>query len=228
MKLAGGSWNPDWTDLPGSDASTEAHTLRNLTNGVEHTIQLRAVFAKEGQTLYGGAETIRTTPRAPLTAPRNLDASTEGDGGVRLSWSDPADSTLTGYQYRHQNTSDDGWDPDWTNIPGSGATTTSHTLTGMAKNLRHTLEVRTLRGDAQGPTASSSVTPRGPMPRLRNLAAAADDLEVTLSWDHPSEHGITGYQHRRRATDESAWNPNWTQIPNSNANTTSHTVRPLN
>ena len=64
MKLVGDSWDPDWTDLPGSDASTEAHTLSDLTNGVEHTIQLRAVFAKEGQTLYGGAETIRTTPRA--------------------------------------------------------------------------------------------------------------------------------------------------------------------
>ena len=226
VKLAGSSWDPDWTDLPGSDASTEAHTLGNLTNGIEHTIELRAVFANEGQALYGGGETIRTTPRAPLTAPRNLDASTDGDGGVRLSWSDPADSTLTGYQYRHQNPSDDGWNPDWTNVPGSNAATTSHILTGMAKNLLHTLEVRTLRGDAQGPTASSSVTPRGPMPRLQNLAAAADDQEVTLSWDNPGDHGITGYQYRHHAGD-GLWNPDWTRIPNSNAGTTSHTVQPL-
>ena len=227
VKLAGDSWDPDWTDLPGSNAGTESHTLRNLTNGVEHTIQLRAVFAKEGQTLYGGAETIRTTPRAPLTAPRNLDASTEGDGGVRLSWSDPADSTLTGYQHRYRNTSDNGWNPDWTNIPGSNAATTSHILTGRAKNLRHTLEVRTLRDDDQGPAASSSVTPRGPMPRLQNLAAAADDQEVTLSWDNPGDHGITGYQYRHQATTETGWNPNWTDVPSSNAGTTSHTVRPL-
>ena len=227
MKLVGGPWDPNWTDLPGSNAGTESHTLRNLTNGVEHTIQLRAVFTKEGQTLYGGAETIRTTPRAPLTAPRNLDASTEGDGGVRLSWSDPADSTLTGYQHRYRNTSDNGWNPDWTNIPGSNAATTSHILTGMAKNLRHTLEVRTLRDDDQGPAASSSVTPRGPMPRLQNLAAAADDQEVTLSWDNPGDHGITGYQYRHQTDTESQWNPNWTDVPSSNAGTTSHTVRPL-
>ena len=227
MKLVGGPWDPNWTDIPGSNAGTESHTLRNLTNGVEHTIQLRAVFAKEGQTLYGGAETIRTTPRAPLTAPRNLDASTEGDGGVRLSWSDPADSTLTGYQHRYRNTSDNGWNPDWTNIPGSNAATTSHILTGMAKNLRHTLEVRTLRDDDQGPAASSSVTPRGPMPRLQNLAAAADDQEVTLSWDNPGDHGITGYQYRHQTDTESQWNPNWTDVPSSNAGTTSHTVRPL-
>ena len=207
VKQVGEPWSPDWTDIRGSDETTETHTIGNLTNGVEHTIELRAVFAKEGQTLYGGAETIRTTPRAPLTAPRNLDASTEGDGGVRLSWSDPADSTLTGYQYRHQNTSDDGWDPDWTNIPGSGATTTSHTLTGMAKNLSHTLEVRMLRGTEQGPAASSSVTPRGTLPHLRGLTAAADDQQATLSWNNPGDHGITGYQYRHQAATETVWNP---------------------
>ena len=227
VKQVGGSWDPDWTDMPSSNASTEAHRLRNLTNGVEHTIEIRAVFILDGQTLYGGAETIRTTPRGPLTAPRNLDASTEGNGGVRLSWSDPADSTLTGYQYRYRNTSDDGWNPDWTSVPGSNAATTSHTLTGMAKNLRHTLEVRRLRDDEQGPAASSSVTPRGPMPRLQNLAAEADDQEVTLSWDNPGDHGITSYQYRRRTTSESAWNPDWTRIPSSNANTASFRIRPL-
>ena len=220
-------WNPDWTDIPGSNGATETHTIRNLTNGIEHTIQIRAVFDQDGQTVYSGSASIKATPRGPLTAPRNLDASTEGDGGVRLSWSDPADSTLTGYQYRYRNTSDDVWNPNWTNIPGSRAATTSHTLTGMAKNLRHTLEVRTLRDTNQGPAASSSVTPRGPMPRLRNLMAAADDQEATLSWDNPGDHGITGYQYRRRTASESVWNPDWTRIPSSNANTASFRIRPL-
>ena len=227
VKLAGGSWDSGWTDIPGSNAGTESHTLSNLTNGVEHTVEIRAVFAKEGQTLYGGAETIRTTPRAPLTTPRNLDASTEGDGGVRLSWSDPADSTLTGYQHRYRNTSDDGWNPDWTNIPGSGAATTSHTLTGMAKNLRHTLEVRTLRGTEQGPAASSSVTPRGTLPHPRDLTAAADDQQAALSWDIQGDHGITGFQYRHQTATETGWNPDWTDIPNSNASTTSYTVQHL-
>ena len=223
----GEPWDPDWTDIPGSNASTETHTLSNLTNGVEHTVEIRAVFAKEGQTLYGGAETIRATPRAPMTAPRNLDASTEGDGGVRLSWSDPADSTITGYQYRHQNTSDDGWNPGWKAIPGSNALTNQHTLTGLQKNIRHTFEVRMLRGTEQGPAASSSVTPRRTLPRLQNLTAAADDRQAALSWDNPGDHGITGYQYRHQAATETEWNPNWTDIPSSNAGTTSHTVRPL-
>ena len=223
----GEPWDPNWTDIPGSDANTETHTLSNLTNGVEHTVEIRAVFVQDGQTVLGGAETLRATPRAPLTAPGNLDANTEGDRGVRLSWSDPADSTLTGYQHRYRNTSDDGWNPDWTNIPGSGAATTSHILTGMAKDLLHTLEVRTLRGTEQGPAASSSVIPRGALPYLHNLTAAADDQQAALSWDNPGDHSITGYQYRHQAAIETGWNPNWTSVPGSNAGTTSHTVRSL-
>ena len=172
--------------------------------------------------MFGGAETLRATPRAPLTAPGNLDANTEGDRGVRLSWSDPADSTLTGYQHRYRNTSDDGWNPDWTNIPGSGAATTSHILTGMAKDLLHTLEVRTLRGTEQGPAASRlRDPPRGSALPAPTSQRPPTTQRATLSWDNPGDHSITGYQYRHQAATETGWNPNWTSIPSSNAGTTS-------
>ena len=221
------SWNPDWTDIRGSNAETETHTIRNLTNGVEHTIEIRAVFEQNGQTVYSGSASINATPRGHQTAPHTLVASTAGDGGVTLSWSDPVDSTLTGYQYRHRHTSDAGWNPDWTTIQGSNALTTSHILTGLRKNISYTFEVRTLRDAEQGPAASSSVTPRGRLPHLQNLMAAADDQQVSLSWSNPGDHGITSYQYRHQADTEIQWNPDWTDIPRSNANTTSHTVRNL-
>ena len=227
VKQASQPWNPDWTDIRGSNDATEAHTIRNLTNGVAHTIELRAVFDQDGQTVYSGSASVNATPRGRQTAPRTLVASTAGDGGVTLSWSGPIDSTLTGYQYRHRNTSDAGWNPDWTAIRGSNADTSSHTLTGLRKNLRYTFEVRTLRGTDQGPAASTSVTPRGPMPHLQGLTAAAADQQATLSWDNPGEHGITSYQYRHQTATETEWNPNWTDIPSSNANTTSYTVQNL-
>ena len=227
VKQANQPWNPDWTDIRGSNDATEAHTIRNLTNGVAHTFELRAVFDQNGQTVYSGSASINATPRGHQTAPRALVASTAGDSGVTLSWSDPVDSTLTGYQYRHRNTSDAGWNPDWTAIRGSNADTTSQTLTGLRKNLRYTFEVRTIRETEQGPAASSSVTPRGTMPRLQNLGATADDHQVSLSWSNPGDHGITSYQYRHQAATESQWNPDWTAIPSSNGNTTSYTVRNL-
>ena len=79
----GEPWDPDWTDIPGSNAATENHTIRNLTNGIEHTIEIRAVFIQNGQTVLGGAETIRATPRGPMTAPRSLDASTKATAASR-------------------------------------------------------------------------------------------------------------------------------------------------
>ena len=221
------TWNPDWTDIRGSNDTTEAHTIRNLTNGVAHTFELRAVFDQDGQAVYSGSASINATPRGRQTAPSTLVASTAGDGDVTLSWSDPIDSTLTGYQYRNRNTSDAGWNPDWTTIRGSNADTTSHTLTGLRKNISYTFEVRTIRDADQGPAASSSVTPRGPMPRLQNLGAAADDQQVSLSWSNPGDHGITSYQYRHQATTENQWDPDWTAIPNSNGSTTSYTVRNL-
>ena len=227
VKQAGQPWNPDWTDIRSSNKATETHTIRNLTNGVAHTIELRAVFDQDGQTVYSGSASVNATPRGHQTAPRTLIASTAGDGGVTLSWSDPADSTLTGYQYRHRNTSDAGWNPDWTTIRGSNAATTSHTLTGLRKNLRHTFEVRTIRDTNQGPASRSSVTPRGPMPHLQNLEVAADDHQVSLSWSNPGDHGITSYQYRHQAATEGQWEPDWTNVPGSNENTTSYVVRNL-
>ena len=220
-------WPPDWTDIRGSDETTETHTIGNLTNGVEHTIELRAAFIQDGQTVYSGSETVDVTPRGTQTAPRSLVASTAGNRSVILSWSDPADSTLTGYQYRHRNASENGWNPDWTTIQDSNALTTSHTLNGLRKNIAYTFEVRTLRDTDQGPAASSSVVPRGPLPRLQNLAAAADDQQMSLSWSNPDDVSITGYQYRHQADTESQWNPDWTTVPGSNANTTSYTVRNL-
>ena len=227
VKQAGQPWNPDWTDIRSSNKATETHTIRNLTNGVAHTIELRAVFDQDGQTVYSGSASVNATPRGHQTAPRTLIASTAGDGGVTLSWSDPADSTLTGYQYRHRNTSDAGWNPDWTTIRGSNAATTSHTLTGLRKNIPHTFEVRTIRDTDHGPAASSSVTPRGPMPHLQNLEVAADDHQVSLSWSNPGDHGITSYQYRHQAATEGQWEPDWTNVPGSNENTTSYVVRNL-
>ena len=226
MRQLDQQWNLDWTDIPRSNDQTESYTFTNLTNGIEHTIELRAVFIIEEETVYGGAAPVSTTPRAPLTAPLNMDASTAGDSGVTLNWSDPADSTLTGYEYRYHH-GDNVWNPDWTTIRGSNALTTSHAFTKLQKNIRYTFEVRTIRDTNQGPASSSSVTPRGPLPSLQNLTASADDRQVMLSWDNPGEHGITGYQYRYRVTSESIWNPDWTNIPSSRANTTSYTVRRL-
>ena len=171
---------------------------------------------------------MNSVPRGPLAAPRNLAAVSAGDGEIALSWDDPSDITLTGYQYRYRNSSDSDWNPDWTDISGSGATTTSHKLSGLTNNLLYTLEVRALRDGTGGPSARATQKPRGPLAAPANfMAASGENRRVTLSWDNSGDDSITRYQYRYRISAESAWNPDWTDISRSRWNTTSYTVTGL-
>ena len=71
---------------------------------------------------------------------------------------------------------------------------------------------------AQSPPAPAAVT---------NLAAVAGDEQVTLSWTDPNNESITTYQYRQSTDGGSNWSPDWTNITDSDENTTSHTVENL-
>ncbi|MDE2822918.1 MAG: fibronectin type III domain-containing protein, partial [Chloroflexota bacterium] len=92
---------------------------------------------------------------AAPAAPSGL-AATPGSDEIALSWTDPSDSTITKYQYRVSDDSGSTWSPDWTDIAGSGATTTSYTVTGLSINTPYTIELRAV--NATGDGAASSVT----------------------------------------------------------------------
>ncbi len=227
MNTSDTGWNPDWRNISGSNQNTTSFAATGLTNGIEYTFQVRPIF-RDGQQLTMGKEgEIKSVPRGPLAAPRNMSASSAGDGELALSWDDPGDITITGYQYRHQNTSESDWNPDWTAIPGSGATTTSHTLSGLTNFLLYTLEVRAMRDGTGGPPARATQNPRGPLTAPANFAAASgEDRRATLTWDNSGDDSITRYQYRYRLSSQSAWNPDWTPIPGSRWNTT-YAVRSL-
>ena len=228
MSTSDSVWNPDWRSISGSNANTTSFTATGLTNGIEYTFQVRTIF-RQGMLFEMGKEgEVKSVPRGPIAAPRNLAAASAGDGEIALSWDDPGDITLTGYQYRYRNPSDGGWNPDWTDISGSGATTTSHTLSGLTNFLLYTLEVRALRDGTGGPSARATQKPRGPLTAPANFAAASgEDRRATLSWDNSGDDSITRYQYRYRISTVSAWDPDWTDIPGSRWNTTSYAVRSL-
>ena len=69
----------------------------------------------------------------------NLSA-TPDDGQVTLSWTNPANNTITKYQYRRKT--DTGTYGSWTDIPNSGDTTTSYTVTGLTNGTEYTFGVR--------------------------------------------------------------------------------------
>ena len=145
-----------WGDIPGSGASTTWHIVGVTTNDYWYTVQLRAVRGD--------------TPGVP-SAPLDIRAesfnigltATAGNGEIALSWNDPGDSTITKYQYT-QRSEDGGW-AAWTDISGSGATTTSHTVTGLTNGTEYTIAVRAVKGtdsdgmNVYGPVSAVTATP---------------------------------------------------------------------
>ena len=223
MSTADSDWNPDWTDLPGSGATTTTAMFTGLTNGLEYTFQLRFVTREGGTDTFGREAEVKSTPRGALVAPTDLAAMTADSGEIALTWSDPMDSTITGYQYRYRKPSDSDWNPDWTSISGSDATTTSHTLSGLDNDVLYTLELRAQRDSTNGPESTVMLKPRGPLVAPANfMAMSGEDRRVTLNWDASADDSITSYQYRYRVTAETAWNPDWTTIPNSGWRTSTY------
>ena len=216
------NWDPNWTDITGSGATTTSHTITSLDNGTSYTFEVRAVNPVDN----GAGARAAATPWPLPSAPRNLNAAPD-DRRVALSWDDPSDSSITKYQYRVSADDGTNWNPDWTDISGSGAATTSYTLTPLNNGTDYTFEVRAVNPVGNGPASGDTATPN-PVPAAPgSFNAAPDDRRVALSWDDPSDSSITKYQYRQSADDGTNWNPDWTDISGSGATTTSHTVTPL-
>jgi len=155
--------------------------------------------------------------------PTGLTA-TAGDAQVTLSWTDPSDSSITNYQYQQKTVT---WG-DWTDIEGSGATTTSHTVTGLMNGTAYRFRIRAVNAAGIGPqrevagqvTPTASAKPAKPA----DFAAAGVELGLRLTWSDPGDSSIVKYQYRISTT--ASWTA-WTDIAGSSATTTGYTVENL-
>ncbi len=120
---------------------------------------------------------------ASPAAPTGVTA-TGGNRHVVLSWTKPA-GTITGWQYR-QSKGAGNWG-DWTDIPSSSATTTSHTVTGLDNDAEYRFRIRAKNNAVNG--QQSAVRKATPTGRLKKpvVTAVAGDREVVLSWPAKTE-----------------------------------------
>ena len=154
--------------------------------------------------------------RAPA-APMNLSA-TPDDGQVTLSWANPANNTITKYQYRRKT--DTGTYGSWTDIPNSGDTTTSYTVTGLTNGTEYTFGVRAVNAGGNGAASTVTATP-APVPAApTNLEAEVRDRRIGLTWDDPGDSTIDEYEY---STDGGSFSV----ISGSDDTTTSYTVTGL-
>ncbi|TGG90063.1 MAG: hypothetical protein ERJ67_11555, partial [Aphanocapsa feldmannii 277cV] len=197
-----------------SASNSHSHTAANLSNGTTYTLALRAV----GTSGKGPSSTLSVTPVAVPAAPSDLSAAV-GDGEITLSWSDPGNATISGYEL-----SSDGGD-SFTAISGSDASTTSHTVTGLTNGTSYSFVLRALNASGNGATSRLNATPVAVPAAPSNFVAhplGGSESEVVLAWsNNPYDATITGYE---VSTDGGS---TFTAISNSDANTGSHRVKGL-
>ena len=160
-----------------------------------------------------------------LAAPTDLTA-TAGDVQVELSWTRPS-GTITSYQIRYDKTGARGG-ASWVAIPGSGAGTETHTVTGLDNGSDYSFQIRAVNGAGDGAatdwvtaTPGRTIAPAAPT----DLTATAGDAQVELSWTRPGGP-ITSYQIRYDKTGVRG-SASWATISGSGAGTETHTVTSL-
>ncbi len=208
---------PAWTPISDSDSNTSSHTVSGLTEGDTYNFAVRA-FNSQGDS--DSSNSLSVTIVATPAAPTGFTASA-GDSHVELSWGNPGNSSITMYQYQQ------GANGAWTDIPGSGALTTSHLVSDLTNNQQYAFRVRAVNRAGEGaasPPVTATPAKAGAAPgKPANFSAAQTGvLQVGLTWDKASQpRTVTGYQFTQNG------DSSWTNIDRSDSSTASHTVSGL-
>ena len=86
-----------------------------------------------------------------------------GDRSVTLTWTNPNDSSITRYEYQVNHTDTytgklSGWS-GWADVPGSGASTTTHTFTGLTAGKEYRYKIRVVKEVGEGNDLVSKPAP---------------------------------------------------------------------
>ena len=185
-----------------------------------------ASFAYSIEDSRGGRATgtVSVTVSAPPPAkPAGLRA-TAGDAQVTLAWSALDDSSVTHWHY--QQRAGRGSYGAWQRIPDSAADTTSHTVRGLVNGTPYSFRVRAVNAAGAGAVSDEvTATPVAAPAQPAGLRATAGDAQVTLTWSALEDSSVTHWHYQQRAGSGSYGA--WQRIPDSAADTTSHTVRGL-
>ena len=211
----------DYTDWLSVGTGT-TYEVTGLTNGTQHTFQVRAV----NDDALGEVLEAMVTPGLPgvPSAPANLMA-TAGNASVMLSWTAPSASgttpTPTIYQYRYRT---NGSYSDWSNA-GTG---TRFAVPDLTNGTQHTFQIRALNGTVEGPESNTaSATPNVPPGIPLNFNGRAGNGQMKLSWDAPTGSTVTRYQYHHRLFNPSTNRTDWTDWEDFPSTGTSHTVSGL-
>ena len=127
-------------------ATTTSLTATTLMTGQPHYFRVRAVTAG-GNSAWSASVFARPSAAEAVTATPGAVTgltATSGDGSVTLSWDDPDNPNITGYQVRQVvATGDRPWSPEFGYYQ-----TTSHTVRDLTNGTSYTFQIRAVNTDA--------------------------------------------------------------------------------
>ena len=139
------SFNAEFGSSPSKTGRVTIPTSRDaVVEGREsYRITLRA---RSGYSLGKDVTADGTLLHLPAK-PRGLTA-TGGNAQVTLSWDDPQDVSISGWQVKYKE--GDGSDGSWEDIPNSSASTTGYTVTGLRNGTRYEFRLRAVNSAGAG------------------------------------------------------------------------------
>ena len=187
---------------------------------------------------WADGNTVSLSLTAPTTVPAMPTGLTAapGAGQVTLTWDNPNDPSITKYQVWHRPAADTGGG-SWADVPGSGAGTTSHTVTGLTPAVEYRFWVRAVNS-AGAPTQGTPVTatptsvtvtkkpdiPTGLSAQPVGPGTTSSVGQITLTWDYPNDPSISKYEIYVSAPSGCDTSTQVEDIPGSGSGTTSHVV----
>ena len=230
-KVGSNNFETTWTDIPSSGASTTSYTVTGLTNGTAYRFKVRAVNSVGNGAASPASDAVIPTPAATAPLAPTKPGVTGGHASVALTWTSGGDggSAITKWQYV-KKVGSNNFETTWTDIPSSGASTTSYTVTGLTNGIAYRFKVRAVNSVGNGPAspASDAVTPAATAPLAPTKpTVAGGHASVALTWSSGGDGGsaITKWQYQQKADTGSYGS--WMNIPGSGPATTSHTVTGL-
>ena len=237
IKTASAAWTDQikWVDVANSHADTTSATI-TVTGSERRTVQLRTkrtlgtsspATASTGPPARPVASRFSTSDGAVASGDWNELWAPAGSpkGSIVVNWVAPGDDSIIKYQYRFRAQSRPSSYSQWIDIPGSGASTTTHTFVFPTAEM---YRVRLRAVNSAGPGGVTTFNMWTVWPALAvpsGLRASLSGSSVSLSWDNPFDGSIRRYQYRIK-TASAAWTDQikWVDVANSHADTTSATI----
>lgn len=187
--------------LPEYDIS-EIYTGQFTSGGViwETTITLSTY----GDTYNnGGSESLTSAPEAPSGF-----SAIGGSDWIILSWDDPGDPSITGYQMREQTSYDRNW-WCWFTLPGNKRTV--HRIDGLPRGTTFRIQIRAQNTAGVGPSTEILVStadlpsPVSAPDAPAGLSATPGNESIVLNWEDPNDSTIVEYQTRELSEYDADW-----------------------